>query len=166
MSFFVSCEHLMIHDSQVISYTAVSGDTNFSMDVTALTIGGFTQPMVARNLIELQASVEKDCPQDSCGYSPNRSMLNLRHWRKLMSGFTHSLGISVRKDVLYPDFFQIIHISMLITVSLTSSLWKPSRINVTKWKIPNPFPCYQAKYNEVQAQLRKLSGLDELLSGM
>lgn len=85
MSFFVSCEHLMVHDNQVISYTAVSGDANFSMDVTALTIGGFTQPMVARNLIELQASVEKDCPQDSCGYSPNRSMLNLRHWRKLMS---------------------------------------------------------------------------------
>ena len=29
------------------------------MDVTALSIGGFTQPAVARNLIELQASAEK-----------------------------------------------------------------------------------------------------------
>ena len=40
-------------------YTAVSGDANFSMDVVALTIGGFTQPTVTRNLIDLQASVEK-----------------------------------------------------------------------------------------------------------
>ena len=166
MSFFVSCEHLMIHDSQVISYTAVSGDANFSMDVTALTIGGFTQPMVARNLIELQASVEKGPSPRFLWIFPKPKYAQFETLEKVDESFTHSLGMCVRKDVLYPDFFRIIHISMLITVSLTSSLWKPSRINVTKWKIPNPFPCYQAKYNEVQAQLRKLSGLDELLSGM
>ena len=132
MSFFVSSEHLMIHDSQVISYTAVSGDANFSIDVTALTIGGFTQPMVARNLIELQASVEKGLSPRFLRIFPKLKYAQFETLEKVDESFTHSLGMCVRKDVLYPDFFQIIHISMLITVSLTSSLWKPSRINVTK----------------------------------
>ena len=131
MSFFVSCEHLMIHNSQIISYTAVSGNANFSMDVTALTIGGFTQPMVARNLIELQVSVEKDSPRFLWIF-PKPKYAQFETLEKVDESFTHSLGMCVRKDVLYPDFFRIIHISMLITVSLTSSLWKPSRINVTK----------------------------------
>ena len=31
----------------------VSGEANFTMSLTRLTIGGFTQPGVARNLIEI-----------------------------------------------------------------------------------------------------------------
>lgn len=37
----------------------MSGESNFSMDHTGLTIGGFTQPSVARNLIEHPPNVEK-----------------------------------------------------------------------------------------------------------
>ena len=37
----------------------VTGDANFIMKRTALTVGGFTQPSVARTLIEQQGSVEK-----------------------------------------------------------------------------------------------------------
>ena len=47
-----------------------------------------------------------------------------------------------------------------------ASLFKPNNTVDTKWKIPNPFPAYQSIYDKVQVNLEKLSGLDELLSGM
>lgn len=37
----------------------VSGDANFAMSCTRLTIGGFTQPCVARNLIDMPSNSEK-----------------------------------------------------------------------------------------------------------
>ena len=41
----------------------VSGDANFCIERTALTVGGFTQPATARDLIERPASVEKGLTQ-------------------------------------------------------------------------------------------------------
>ena len=38
---------------------AVSGDANFAMSSTQLTVGGFTQPGVTRGLIEMPANAEK-----------------------------------------------------------------------------------------------------------
>lgn len=38
---------------------AVCGDANFVMSSTYLTVGGFTQPGVARALIEMPANAEK-----------------------------------------------------------------------------------------------------------
>ena len=37
----------------------MSGDANFVMTATRLTIGGFTQPGVARNLIDMPSNSEK-----------------------------------------------------------------------------------------------------------
>ena len=36
---------------------AVSGETNFAMHHTGLTVGGFIQPSIARNLIEILSNV-------------------------------------------------------------------------------------------------------------
>lgn len=41
----------------------VTGDANFCMDSTNLTLGGFTQPGVARSLIELPSNAEKGLSQ-------------------------------------------------------------------------------------------------------
>ena len=41
----------------------VAGDANFNMASTNLTLAGFTQPAVARNLIENAANFEKGLPQ-------------------------------------------------------------------------------------------------------
>ena len=41
----------------------VTGEANFSMASTNLTLGGFTQPAVARSMIELPANVEKGLSQ-------------------------------------------------------------------------------------------------------
>ncbi len=51
----------------------VSGEANFDMERTALTVGGFTQPIVARALIELPASVEKGLTQWFLWLSPKPS---------------------------------------------------------------------------------------------
>ena len=49
----------------VCNYNAilVTGEANFSMDVTSLTVGGFNHPAVARTLIELPGNAEKGLSQ-------------------------------------------------------------------------------------------------------
>ena len=41
----------------------MTGDANFCMDTTNLTLGGFTQPGVARSLTELPSNAEKGLSQ-------------------------------------------------------------------------------------------------------
>ena len=41
----------------------MTGEANFSMSTTSLTVGGFNQPSVARNLIELPGNAEKGLSQ-------------------------------------------------------------------------------------------------------
>ena len=41
----------------------VTGDANFNMPTTSLTVGGFNQPSVARALIELPGNAEKGLSQ-------------------------------------------------------------------------------------------------------
>ena len=48
----------------------VHGDANFSMEHTSLTIGGFTQPSVARNLIEMPTNAEKGLSQRFLWFFP------------------------------------------------------------------------------------------------
>ena len=45
-----------------------------------------------------------------------------------------------------------------------SSLWKP-RSDISTFKVPQPFPAYERKFDELQECLAKLSVLDELWSG-
>jgi hypothetical protein len=46
-----------------LSHPIVTGEANFAMASTNLTLGGFTQPAVARSMIELPANAEKGLPQ-------------------------------------------------------------------------------------------------------
>jgi hypothetical protein len=46
-------------DAPYTCFIAVTGEANFKMNTTRLTIGGFTQPGVARNLMELPSNAEK-----------------------------------------------------------------------------------------------------------
>ena len=54
----------MIHlwctkDNPLLLFYSVSSEANFSMSATRMTIGGFTQPGVARNIIEMPSNSEK-----------------------------------------------------------------------------------------------------------
>ena len=51
-------------------HMSVSGDANFHMSKTGLTLGGFTQPSVAANLVELPQSQEKGLAQRFLWISP------------------------------------------------------------------------------------------------
>ena len=62
------------------------------MHVTALTICGFTQPNVARNLIELQASVEKGLSQRFLWIFPQPTYAKFETLEKVDEQFTQSIG--------------------------------------------------------------------------
>lgn len=55
----------------IISYIhVVSGEANFEMETTGLTLGGFIQPSVARNILEQQANAEKGLCQRFLWFVP------------------------------------------------------------------------------------------------
>ena len=53
-----TCKYILV----LLLFT-VSGEANFSMASTNLTVGGFTQPGVARALIDVPANTEKGLSQ-------------------------------------------------------------------------------------------------------
>lgn len=59
-----------------------------------------------------------------------------------------------------PSYMHPLHFK----VSLMSSLWNPGS-DIRTFKVPQPFPAYKKKFDELQERLAKLSVLDELLSG-
>ena len=60
---------------------AVSGEANFTMDGTGFTVGGFTQPPVAKGLIE--NSLEKSLYQSCCGLSVVQLLCHVMSYKQL-----------------------------------------------------------------------------------
>lgn len=70
----------------------MSGDANFAMDHTGLTIGGFTQPSVARNLIEITANVEKGLCQRFLWLVPKPTPVSFEQLQQVDKEFSASIG--------------------------------------------------------------------------
>ena len=70
----------------------VSGDANFAMHHTGLTIGGFTQPSVARSLIEIPSNVEKGLCQRFLWVVPKPASVGFNELEKVDTDFTISIG--------------------------------------------------------------------------
>ena len=70
----------------------VSGDANFAMHHTGLTIGGFTQPSVARNLIEIPANAEKGLCQRFLWVVPKPASVGFKELEKVDTDFSVSVG--------------------------------------------------------------------------
>ena len=70
----------------------VSGDANFDMDTTSLTVGGFSQPSVARTLIEQSASAEIGLTQRFLWCFPKPSYSKFSTLEKVDEEFTQKLG--------------------------------------------------------------------------
>ena len=62
------------------------------MDRTALTVGGFTQPSVARALIELPASIEKGLTSRFLWIFPKPSFAGFSTLELVEEEFSHYLG--------------------------------------------------------------------------
>ena len=67
--------------NQFIFYNfLVSGDANFAIKRTSLTVGGFNQPYVARSLIELPGNAEKGLSQRFLWMFPKPVYAHLKPW--------------------------------------------------------------------------------------
>lgn len=70
----------------------MSGEANFHMERTALTFGGFTQPSVAKALIELHASIEKGLTQRFMWMFPKPSFAKFDTLEMIEESFSEYLG--------------------------------------------------------------------------
>lgn len=70
----------------------VSGDANFHMNKTGLTIGGFTQPTVAKSVIENPQAVEKGLMQRFLWIIPKPSYSAFTSLEPANSSFCKYLG--------------------------------------------------------------------------
>ena len=71
----------------------VSGDANFSMQHTGMTIGGFIQPSVARSLIELQSNVEKGLCQRFLWLCPKATFVKFDQLQQIDENFSTTIGV-------------------------------------------------------------------------
>ena len=72
---------------------SVSGDANFSMNRTGITLGGFIQPSVARSLIELQPNVEKGLCQRFLWLVPQPTLEKFDQLQKVDVDFISGIGM-------------------------------------------------------------------------
>ena len=71
----------------------VSGEANFSMAQTALTVGGFIQPSAARVLIEQNSNIEKGLCQRFLWLVPEPSHVTFDMLQRVDSNFIDELGM-------------------------------------------------------------------------
>ena len=66
---YTSTTRIISHlDLSTTIFTVVSGKANFSIHHTGLTMGGFIQPSIVRNVIEIPSDVEKIFANIFCGW--------------------------------------------------------------------------------------------------
>ena len=70
----------------------VSGEANFTMDRTGFTVGGFTQPAVARGLIENSSNVEKGLCQRFMWLVPRATPIPFDDLQRIDINFSASIG--------------------------------------------------------------------------
>ena len=73
-------------------FFAVSGDANFSMSHTGLTIGGFTQPSVATSLIEIPSNVEKGLCQRFLWLVPKPTPVTFNELQQVDINFSYAIS--------------------------------------------------------------------------
>ena len=89
----LSCYNYNVHAwYQILFSLAVSGEANFSMGHTGLTIGGFIQPSIARHLIEIQSNVEKGLCQRFLWIVPKPTVVSFERLQRVNKEFATSLG--------------------------------------------------------------------------
>lgn len=71
---------------------AVTGEANFTMPSTNLTLGGFTQPAVARSMIELPANAEKGVSQRFIWTFPKPTYADFETLEPVDPDFSDALG--------------------------------------------------------------------------
>ena len=76
---------------------SVTGEANFSMRSTSLTVGGFTQPSVARSLIELPGNAEKGLSQRFLWFFPKPVYGHFDSLEPTDKSFRDKIGMCMNK---------------------------------------------------------------------
>lgn len=76
-------------------YFAVSGEANFEMKLTGLTLGGFIQPSIARNLLEQPTNVEKGLCQRFMWFVAKPTAVPFDDLEKVNRDFSASIGMHI-----------------------------------------------------------------------
>lgn len=108
-----------------ICYASVTGEANFTMERTALTLGGFTQPAVARSIITMQGSAEKGLAQRFMWIFPKPVFEGFSSLEPVDKQFTEKMGICYTTNKPLPQ------------PSILSYAYKPQCLRC------HPFGCVQ-----------------------
>ena len=79
----------------------VRGDANFIMSSTMLTVGGFTQPSVARSLIEQPSNSEKGLSSRFLWFFPNVLYGSFDDLGQVDPNFINKISMSLRNKYKY-----------------------------------------------------------------
>ena len=99
----------------MIFWSTIAGEANFTMASTNLTLRGFTQPAVARSIIELPVNAEKSLSQRFIWTFPKPTYADFETLEPVDTTFTSALG---KVSVFSPSKFQGIT-GRLLWVGLT-----------------------------------------------
>ena len=88
--------HLLI----IFALFLVTGDANFSMENTCLTVGGFSQPSVARSLIEQSTSAEVGLTQRFLWIFPKPTYSRFCTLEEVNKHFTENIGEAGVNNIL------------------------------------------------------------------
>ena len=80
-----------MHNS-IMHFILVTGEANFAMETTSLTIGGFSQPGVARTLIEHPGNIETGLAQRFLWCFPKPSYARFGSLEAVDQDFTDLIG--------------------------------------------------------------------------
>ncbi len=114
---------------------AVTCHANFQMDRTALSIGGFTQPGVARNIIEQRNGAERGFSQRFLWIFPKPTFAKFASLKPV----TENISISLGKHFLVNDTYTTIFIAfstLYALVTLFASIWcGGDKLKVRQWTL-------------------------------
>ena len=147
----------------------MTGDTNFAMPFTRLTVGGFTQPGVARSLIELPSNAEKGLSHRFLWLFPSPLFGKFSSLKEVDKSFQRDIGKSncFIHEMCSMSFYFCVYIRV---AKLLADQWKscPSTqtsLPVKIFRIARDSTAFGEYYDHVQEGLRTLAGMDELMAG-
>lgn len=131
------------------------------MENTGLTIGGFTQPAVARALIEIPSNIEKGLSTRFLWVIPKPRYSKFASLEPVNKDFTESLG----KRVFF--YYHACTQQFFPPVTLFSGMWSTSTSPVHQFVVTESCEqTFSKMHDDIQEKLQDIAGMDDLLSGM
>ena len=82
----------MLLSDTYFTLISVSGDANFAMNYTGMTLGGFIQPGPARSLLEIHPNVEKGLCQRFLWLCPSATFVKFDQLQQIDKHFSDAVG--------------------------------------------------------------------------